>query len=144
MKTRVLFVCIHNSARSQMAEAFANAAGDGHVQAESAGITPGSLNRNVVQVMRELGFDISRNKTKDVFDFVKQGKLFHFVITVCDEAIAERCPIFPGVTKRLHWSFPDPSAFVGTQAEVLTQTRRVRDEIRNKVASWVETLRVTA
>ena len=144
MKTRVLFVCIHNSARSQMAEAFANAVGDGQVEAESAGITPGSLNPNVVQVMREIGFDISRNKTKDVFDFVKRGKLFHFVITVCDEASAERCPILPGVTKRLHWSFPDPSSFVGTQAEVLTQTRQVRDEIRTKVTSWVDTLQVKA
>jgi arsenate reductase (thioredoxin) len=141
MKTRVLFVCIHNSARSQMAEAFLNDAGRGEFEAESAGITPGKLNPNVVQVMKEIGIDISHNKTKDVFDFVKQGKRFHYVITVCDEASAERCPIFPGATQRLHWSFQDPSSIAGTQAEVLTGTRQVRDEIRKRIVSWLESVR---
>jgi arsenate reductase len=92
--------------------------------------------------MKEVGFDISNNKTKDVFDFIKQGKIFNYVITVCDEASAERCPVFVGVTQRLHWSFRDPSSFIGTQAEVVTLTREVRDEIREKIAEWVETVSV--
>jgi arsenate reductase len=142
MKTKVLFVCVHNSARSQMAEAFLNKIGSDQFEAESAGLSPGTLNQNVVQVMKEVGFDISNNKTKDVFDFIKQGKIFNYVITVCDEASAERCPVFVGVTQRLHWSFRDPSSFIGTQAEVVTLTREVRDEIREKIAEWVETVSV--
>ena len=142
MKTKVLFVCIHNSARSQMAEAFMNSLGEGLFEAESAGITPGQLNQNVVQVMKEVGIDISHNTTKDVFAFFKQGKLFNYVITVCDEASAERCPIFPGATHRLHWSFPDPSSFIGTPAEVLTRTRDVRDQIRGHVVNWLESMRI--
>lgn len=142
MKTKVLFVCIHNSARSQMAEAFLNKLGEGLFEAESAGITPGMLNPNVVQVMKEVGIDISHNTTKDVFDFFRQGKLFHYVITVCDEASPERCPIFPGVTHRLHWSFPDPSSFTGTTAEVLMRTREVRDQIREHIVQWLESVRI--
>ena len=69
--------------------------------------------------MKEAGIDISQNRTKGVFDFYKQGKLFHYVITVCDEANAQRCPVFPGLTQRLHWGFADPSAFEGTREEKL-------------------------
>ena len=144
MKTRVLFVCIHNSARSQMAEAFLNHLAIDAFEAESAGLTPGKLNPNVVQVMNEIGIDISHNTTKDVFDFVKQGRRFHYVITVCDEASAERCPVFVGVTQRLHWSFPDPSSFVGTHEEVLMMTRHVRDQIREHLILWIETVRNTS
>src|SRR6185369_3558449 len=110
MKKKVLFVCIHNSARSQMAEAFLNEICGTEFEAQSAGIEPGNLNPIVVEAMREIGIDISGNKTKAVFDFVRSGSTFNYVITVCDETSAERCPIFPGVTTRLHWSFPDPSA----------------------------------
>jgi arsenate reductase len=115
MKHRVLFVCIHNSARSQMAEAFLNQICPDKFEAESAGLEPGNLNPVVVEVMREIGIDISRNPTKSVFDMFKTGRMFGYVITVCDEANAERCPIFPGVTKRLQWSFPDPSRAKGSQ-----------------------------
>ena len=88
--------------------------------------------------MQEIGIDISGNKTKAVFDMLKSGKMFAYVITVCDETSAERCPIFPGVTKRLHWSFPDPSSFQGTHEERLTKTREVRDIIKAKVEEWCE------
>lgn len=137
IKHKVLFVCIHNSARSQMAEAFLSQLGIEHFEAESAGIEPGKLNPNVVQVMKEIGIDIGNNETKDVFSMFRQGKMFQAVITVCDAASAERCPIFPGMTKRLGWSFPDPSQFTGSQEEILEQTRQVRDEIRDKVKEFI-------
>lgn len=136
MKKRVLFVCIHNSARSQMAEAFLNQICPDEFEAHSAGLEPGKLNPIVVEAMQEIGMDISGNPTKAVFDYFKSGKIFHYVITVCDEASAERCPIFPGVTKRLHWSFPDPSAIQGTHEEKLAHTREIRDRIKAKIAAW--------
>jgi len=111
MKTKVLFVCVHNSARSQMAEAFLNRICPEEFEAHSAGLQPGKLNPVVVEAMREVGIDISGNQTKAVFDLFKSGQLFSHVITVCDETSAERCPIFPGVTTRLHWSFADPASF---------------------------------
>ena len=136
MKKRVLFVCIHNSARSQMAEAFLNQICGEEFEAHSAGLEPGKLNPIVVEVMQEIGIDISGNKTKDVFDYTKSGKIFSYVVTVCDEASAERCPIFVGITKRLHWSFPDPSSVQGTHEEKLAMTREVRDTIKEKVEQW--------
>lgn len=136
-RQRVIFVCTHNSARSQMAEAYLNHFGDGRFQAESAGLEPGELNPRVVQVMREDGIDLSQNKTKSVFDIFKQGKLFQYVVTVCDETSAEKCPIFPGVTKRLHWGFKDPSALAGAEEEKLQGTREIRDQIKTKVKQWI-------
>jgi len=136
MKKRVLFICIHNSARSQMAEAFLNQICGNEFEAHSAGLEPGKLNPTVVEVMRETGIDISRNVTKGVFDYVKSGKMFAYVITVCDETSAERCPIFPGITKRLHWGFPDPSSFQGSTEEKLVKTREVRDTIKAKIENW--------
>src|ERR1700733_6729296 len=130
---KVLFICIHNSARSQMAEAFLTKYGNGRFIAESAGIEPGKLNPNVVKVMQELEIDLSKKTTQGVFDLFKQGKLYNAVITVCDAASAERCPIFPGNVKRVAWSFPDPSSFEGSEVEVLNQTRQVRDEIEKAV-----------
>jgi arsenate reductase len=138
MKKRVLFVCIHNSARSQMAEAFLNQICGDEFEAQSAGLEAGKLNPVVVEAMRETGIDISGNRTKEVFGFIKRGDLFSYVITVCDETSAERCPIFAGVTKRLHWSFADPSGFQGTPDEKLEKTRAVRDEIKAKIEAWCE------
>jgi arsenate reductase (thioredoxin) len=134
LKHRVLFVCVHNSARSQMAEAFLNR--DGHFEAESAGLEPGKLNPNVVEVMKEAGIDISKNNTKSVFDLFKGGRSYNAVVTVCDEASAESCPIFPGMVKRLGWSFADPSGFTGSKEEILEKTRQVRDEIEAKVKEF--------
>jgi arsenate reductase len=139
-KVKVLFVCVHNSARSQMAEAFLNKMGNGKFVAESAGLEPGVLNPVVVDVMKETGLDLSNNKTKSVFDFFKQGKRFEYVVTVCDEANSERCPIFPSAKKTLHWSFKDPSAIKGTYNDKLAETRIIRDEIKNKLEKWIEEL----
>jgi arsenate reductase len=134
---KVLFVCVHNSARSQMAEAYLNHFGEGRFEAESAGLEPGILNPRVVQVMKEDGIDISRNETKSVFDLFKRGGLYSFVVTVCDETSAEKCPIFPGVAKRFHWSFEDPSSVSGTEEEKIRRTRKIRDEIRSKITRWI-------
>jgi len=135
---KVLFVCVHNSARSQMAEAYLNHFGEGRFEAESAGLEPGTLNPRVVQVMKEDGIDISGSQTKSVFDMFKRGGLYNFVVTVCDETSAERCPIFSGVAKRLHWSFTDPSSLTGTEDEKLQRTGEIRDEIKLKVKSWID------
>ena len=135
-KHKVLFVCIHNSARSQMAEAFLTKYGGDRFEAESAGIEPGTLNPNVVAVMREIGIDLSGKSTQGVFDLLSRHKLYHVVITVCDKEAAERCPIFPGNVKRISWSFKDPSAFKGSREEVLQRTREVRDEIEQKVKDF--------
>jgi arsenate reductase len=132
----VLFVCIHNSARSQMAEAFLNQICGHEFQAQSAGIEPGKFNPIVVEAMREIGIDISGKKTKSVSDILMSGKRFDYVITVCDETSAERCPVFPGGTTRLHWGFPDPSAFGGNAEVKLTKTREIRDAIKEKVEAW--------
>jgi len=119
-----------------MAEAFLNRTCGEEFEGHSAGLEPGKLNPVVVEVMQEVGIDISQNRTKAVFDFFKAGKTFTYVITVCDEASAERCPIFPGVTTRLHWSFADPSSFEGTHDERLAKTREVRDAIKAKIEEW--------
>src|SRR5581483_8087993 len=141
MKKRVLFVCIHNSARSQMAEAFLNHLCGEQFEAHSAGLEPGRLNPLVVEAMREIGLDISGNPTRSVFDLLKSGVLFSYVISVCDEASAERCPIFPGAAQRIHWSFPDPSRFTGSPQEKLAQIRGVRDAIKNRIEDWCRDLR---
>lgn len=106
--------------------------------AESAGLEPGTLNQLVVEAMQEVGIDISQKKTQAVFDVFKAGKLFSYVITVCDAASAEKCPIFPGVAQRLHWGFPDPSALTGTREEKLAEVRKVRDQIRRKIEQWCD------
>lgn len=137
-RARVLFVCVHNSARSQMAEAFLNTLSPDRFQAESAGMEPGMLNPLAVEVMNEAGIDISRNKTKSVYDKHTQGEMFSYVITVCDDASAEACPFFPGLRSHtLHWSFEDPAAFTGTQEEKLQRTRNVRDQIKEKVLEFI-------
>ena len=138
MKQKVLFICVHNSARSQMAEAFLNLACFDYFEAHSAGLEPGTLNPLVVQAMKEIGIDISGKKAQGVFDVFKTGQFFPYVITVCDETSADRCPIFPGVTKRLHWSFPDPGALTGSREERLEGTRKIRDDIRARIEMWCD------
>src|SRR4029079_16224647 len=107
MTRRLLFVCIHNSARSQMAEAFLRKYGQGRFESESAGIEPGKMNQVVVTVMKEEGIDLTDKKTQGVSALIRAGRRYDLVITVCDEASAERCPVFPGEMKRLTWSFED-------------------------------------
>lgn len=135
-KQNVLFICVHNSARSQMAAAWLNYLCPDYFEAQSAGLEPGVLNPLVVAVMQEVGIDLSGKKTQRVFDVWKSGQMFQYVVTVCSEAEAEGCPIFPGVTTRLHWPFPDPSKLTGTEAEKLQATRTIRDEIRMKIETW--------
>ncbi len=138
-KKKVLFVCAHNSARSQMAEAFLKQIAGDRFDVESAGLEPGRLNSIVVEVMKEVGIDISQNKTKSVFDFYKQGKQYDYVVTVCNESQAGKCPVFPGtaVTKRIHWGFDDPSSFQGTWEDKLEKTRVVRDQIKQKIQKFL-------
>ncbi len=140
-KTRVLFICIHNSGRSQMAEALLRHLGGERFEAESAGFEPGTLNPIVVEALKEIGIDISQAKTKSVFDLYKQGRMYQYVVTVCDESSAERCPMFPGIIReRMHWSFKDPSSFQGSHEERLAKTRGVRDEIKAKIEEFVREL----
>ena len=121
-----------------MAAALLNDICGDYFEAQSAGLEPGQLNPLAVQVMDEMGIDISNNKTQAVFDVFKRGELFAYAITVCDESEAAGCPIFAGVTKRLHWSFPDPSALVGTRQERLQGARKIRDDIRARIETRCE------
>ena len=123
----VLFLCTHNSARSQMAEAFLNTLCGDKFKAESAGITPTQINPYVARVMAEIGIDLSAHRSKSIIEF--QGRVFDFVVTVCDQA-REQCPFFPG-EKQIHRNFPDPSSFTGTDEEIITKVRQVRDVIKD-------------
>ena len=137
MKKTVLFVCIHNSARSQMAEAWLNHLYGDRFNAESAGLEAGKLNPLAVEAMQEVGIDIAHKQPRRVSDVITGGRQFSHVVTVCDEASAERCPIFPGLTTRLHWSFPDPAALAGSHEEQLRQTGTIRDLIRTRIEQWL-------
>jgi len=137
---KVLFICTHNSARSQMAEAFLKKVGGDRFAVQSAGITPGEINPLAITAMAEIGIDISKNKTQSVFELVQKGELFEYVIAVCDKA-AGLCPIYPGFTNRLDWSFEDPSTFTGTWDEKLQKTRIVRERIGFQVEEWIKTLK---
>jgi arsenate reductase (thioredoxin) len=144
-KKRVLFVCVHNSARSQMAEAFLNSLAGDTFDAMSAGLEPGVINPLVVEVMKEIGIDISHNKTKSAFDLYKRGELFSYVIAVCDAANAEMCPLFPELlVKQMNWPFDDPSAFTGSHEEKLAKTRTVRDAIKAKIEACLREVRDAA
>jgi arsenate reductase len=138
-KIRVLFICGHNSGRSQMAEAFLDEMAGDQIHVESAGLEPKSVNSLVVEVMDEIGFDLSKAKSDSVFDFFKEGRLYDYVITVCDETAAGQCPVFPGITKRFHWPFTDPEALTGTHEEKLEALRGIREQIREKVIDWFKT-----
>lgn len=133
-KTRVLFICAHNSGRSQIAAAYLKKLGGGNFEVESAGLDPANeINPLVVEVMKEEGIDISKNKTQSVFDLYKQGRLFDYVITVCDDTTEAKCPIFPGIVKRWHWPFADPAAVSGSDGEKMAQVRKIRDQIKEKL-----------
>jgi arsenate reductase len=138
--TKVLFICIHNSARSQMAEGLLKKLGGDRFEVESGGLEAGKLNPLAVETMKEIGIDISSHKTKRAEGFIQAGIKFDYVITVCDETSAERCPVFPGPTKRLHWSFEDPSSFSGSPDEKTAKTRRVRDQIKAKISEFISTV----
>ena len=133
MLGRILFICIHNSARSQMAAAFLRRACATELHVESAGLEPGTINPLAIATMQEIGIDISGNAVQSVFDAYKSGKLFSHVITVCDEASAQACPIFPGIAQRRHWNIPDPAALTGSWEEKLGAIRLIRQTIGDRV-----------
>ena len=136
-KPKVLFICVHNSARSRMAEGLLNARCGEHFEAQSAGLEVGKgVNPLAAAVMQEISLDITAHPSQVVFDVWKSGGVFAYVITVCSESEAAGCPIFPGPAKRLHWPFADPSKFSGTQEEQLQQARAVRDQIAAKIEDW--------
>ena len=137
VKTRVLFVCIHHSARSQMAEALMNQIAGDEFEAHSAGIEPGIINPLAIEVLKEKEIDLSQHGVQEIFELHKTGKMFRYVIAVCDAEAAEACPIFPGGAERLHWPFADPSKFEGTHEEKLQKTREVRDHIEKKIRDFV-------
>ena len=139
-KKKVLFVCVNNSARSQIAEAFLKQLAGDRFEVESAGLEHGKLNPLAVEVMKEVGIDISHNRTKSTFDLYKQNRLYDYVIAVCDESQAQRCPTFPGtvVTKSIDWSFANPASFQGTWEEKLEKTRQVRDKIKQQIKQWLK------
>lgn len=135
-KKRVLILCTGNSARSQMAEGLLRHDGGSKFDVFSAGVEASFVRPQAVKVMSEIGIDISNHRSKSVEEFL--GQEFDYVITVCDNA-NERCPIFPGKTERIHWSFDDPAAAVGEEEVILETFRRVRDEIREKLHAFIKT-----
>jgi len=140
-KKRVLFVCVHNSARSQMAEAFLNKLGEGEFYAESAGFEPAPLNPYAIQAMKEIGYDIFGNSINIVNDYFLEGRIYHFIVKVCDQVNGQRCPLFPMTRRVIDWNLEDPSSFLGTDEEILAQVRALRDEIKAKVEGFISEYR---
>jgi arsenate reductase (thioredoxin) len=134
-KIRVLILCTGNSARSQMAEGLLRHEGGERFEVHSAGTVPSFVRPQAIEVMREIGMDISGHRSKSVDEFA--GQEFDYVITVCDNA-NENCPVFPGKTKRIHWSFDDPAEALGTEEEKLAVFRRVRNEIAEKLRTLAQ------
>lgn len=137
---RVLFICVHNSARSQMAEAYLRQMSGEGVTVDSAGLDPTVINPLVVAVMAEEGMDLAGKTTRKVFDLFKEGRLYDYVVTVCEESLEGQCPVFPGVTHRLHLPFPDPAEVTGTEEERLAAVRRIRDAIKERMAGLAREL----
>lgn len=136
MKPKVLFLCTHNSARSQMAEAFLHRHAGDRFEVYSAGLEPSDIYSYTRKVMEEVGYDLSGHYSKGLKQWL--GKVhFGYLITVCGRAEAE-CPIFPGMGKRLHWPFDDPTTFEGTEEQRLQRFREVRDAIEARVLAWLQ------
>ena len=140
MLKKVLFICVHNSARSQIAEAYLRTLAGDRYEAESAGLEPGTLNPLVVEVLKEDGIDISQRKTNSVMEFYREGRNYHYVIAVCGSEAAERCPVFPGTSfmRRLHWPLSDPSKAIGSHEEKLAKVRQIRDQIKDKIREFID------
>ena len=134
-KNKVLILCTGNSARSQMAEGFMREMGGNNFEVASAGINPTQIRSEAIEVMKEIGIDISQHLSKDVDRFVADN--FDYVITVCDNA-NERCPVFPGHAKRIHWSFADPAQVEGDKATKLSAFRTIRDQIKQRIATFID------
>ncbi len=139
-KTKVLFLCVHNSGRSQIAEEYFKRIGGSNFEVESAGLQPTDINPFVLEVMKEDGFDLSEKKTQSAWELFKAGRMFRYVITVCDRAHEEECPLFPRPFVQLNWPFPDPRSFTGTEDERIQKTRQLRDSIKARVEQFVADL----
>ncbi|MBM9536094.1 arsenate reductase ArsC [Desulfobulbus alkaliphilus] len=133
----VLFVCEHNSARSQMAEAFLNRLGGDSFLAESCGLEAGTLNPLVVEVMMEIGYDLRSKTTQSALDLFRQGQSYDMIITVCSPQASEGCPLFPGRALRFNWPFDDPSRVVGDRESQLAAIRTIRDQIKEKIEELI-------
>ncbi len=137
MKKRVLFLCTHNSARSQMAEEYLRKLAGREFETESAGYAPTTINPFVVQVMEEEGIYLSGKRTKSVYDLLKASRFFGYVITVCDRENEPICPVFPGLAFKMHWDLKDPEQFDGTEQEKLEQMRMLRDHMKALVIEFI-------
>ncbi len=133
MKKRVLFLCTANSCRSQMAEGIANSFWGDKMEAFSAGTKASFVNPTAIEVMKEIGIDISKHRSKNLSEF--DGQNFDFVITLCGDA-NETCPLYIGGTKKTHIGFDDPAKATGTPDEIMQEFRRVRDEIKTKLEEY--------
>jgi len=134
---------VHNSARSQFAEEYALRFAKTlrkDIRAESAGLEPGELNPYVVKALKEDGIDIAGKKTRSVIDLFNANREYEYVVTVCSREAEERCPVFPGISKRLNWPFEDPADFTGTPEEIAEKTRILRDRIKGKVEAFVRSI----
>jgi arsenate reductase len=120
-----------------MAEAILKQVGGNRFDVESAGLEPKEINPLVIEAMREIGYDLSDHRANSVFDFYKEGRLYDFVITVCDKETEAKCPLFPGVTKRMNWPFPDPAGLEGSHDEKLGEIHKIRDAIKVKIEQWI-------
>jgi arsenate reductase len=136
-RTRVLFVCVHNSARSQLAEEYLRLLGGERFSAESAGLVPGKLNADVVKLLKEEGIDIASKRTQSVSELYAKGRTYDWVIAVCSREAERDCPTFPGPVGRLSWPFDDPGQFKGSDEAVMTQVRSLASKIRIKVLEFV-------
>lgn len=141
-KSRVLFLCTGNSARSQMAEGLLRWHGNGYFEVFSAGLEPKGIHPLTIQVMNEMGYDMRGHRSKSMNEYIGQ-KDFDYLITVCSEA-DEKCPIFPGMGTRLHWGFEDPAAFEGSDEEKLKYFRQIRNQIDSKILGWLTELGLPA
>lgn len=139
-KAKVLFLCTGNSARSQMGEALLRKHAGEHFYVFSAGLEPKGLNPYTVKVLEEIGLDVSLQRSKSLSDYL--GRInFGYLITVCDDA-EKNCPIFPGVSVRLHWPFEDPAKFEGSDEDKLAKFRDVRDQIETRLIHWLAELNI--
>jgi len=134
-RSRVLILCTGNSARSQMAEGLLRDMAGDRVEVKSAGVDPTQVRPEAIEVMKEIGIDISSHRSKSLDEFITQP--FDYVITVCDNA-NQHCPVFPGASRRIHWSIEDPARVAGGEKTRLEAFRRGRDELRERFGEFIE------
>lgn len=139
-KRRILFICVQNSFRSQIAETFMNEKYGDKFEAESAGFSQKEVSPLAIKVMAEKGMNISENKANSVFEYYKQNRNYEYVITVCNKKLEEQCPVFPGVVRRINWNLENPEDFEGTDEEKLTKAIALRNEIECRIDDFVHNL----